>query len=282
MPGMPDPRAIQQDIRLRFGAPDGGAGALERAYRAIGEAEALNSRSGFIGQARGHYAGAYARYRRGDMPGTVAEATAASALAQAAIDERPPVRPRGLEAPPTPPARPSRPPGVPHAPGMPQTPGMPQPPAGMPPLPGMPPMPDMHDMPAVRDLVLRMGRDGFGGFGGGFSGEALDRLAAQENTPEVRTLVDRAKAAEAAAQRASTAGDRRRSAPPGAAGPRPRPGRPRLGGRRPPGRATLPRPPAAPPAGHHGRAGRARRAARPCTGARRALAGPAGGGQPRP
>ena len=187
-PAMPDPRRIQQDVWMRFGPPANAAGALERAYDAIGEAEALNGRSGFLGQARGHYAGAYARYRRGDMPGTAAEAMAASALAQAAIDERPPVRPRGLEAPPTPPAQPPA--------------GMPQPPAGMPPLP------DVHDMPAVHDLVLRMGRGGFEGFGGAFSAEALDRLAAQENTPEVRALVDRAKAAEAAAQRARTAGDR--------------------------------------------------------------------------
>ncbi len=168
-PGLPDPGQIRREIQLRL-APDGGARALDRAYRTIGEAEALNGRSPYIGQARGHYAGAYARFRRGDAAGTVAEASAAAALAQAALDERAPAVPRGLEAPPSPAPR-ARPAGAP-------------PPANAPRVPGPPGLP-------VRP----------------FDASSLQPLVALENTAEVRSLADRAAAA-AAAARALAANDR--------------------------------------------------------------------------
>ncbi|MEA2665151.1 MAG: hypothetical protein QOI11_2095 [Candidatus Eremiobacteraeota bacterium] len=186
-PGMPDPAQIRREIRVRFASPDGGARALARAYRAIGEAEALNGRSPYVGQARTHYTSAYARYRRGDAAGTAAEATAAAALARAALDERPPYVPRGLEAPPTPAPR-ARAAG--------------SPPAGAPPVGALPPgMPDLPRLQEIARLpqVLMMHR---------FDASSLQALVALENTPEVRSLADRATAAAASAERARAANDR--------------------------------------------------------------------------
>ncbi len=179
MPGLPDPAQIRREIELRFAAPDGGARALARAYRAIGEAEALNGRSPYIAEARSHYTGAYARYRRGDAIGTTAEAMAAAALAQAALDDRPPYAPRGLEAPPTPAprARSARP------------------------APGMPDLPRLQEITRLRGMpgIAMMGR---------FDASSLQALVTLENTPEVRTLAERANAAAANAQRATASNDR--------------------------------------------------------------------------
>jgi hypothetical protein len=192
MPGMPDPAQIRREIQLRFAAPDGGARALARAYHTIGEAEALNGRSPYVGQARSHYTGAYARYRRGDATGTTAEAMAAAALAQAALDDRPPYVPRGLEAPPTPAprTRSARPaPGAPAAPGA--------PPAAVLP-PGMPDLSHLQEITRLPQMLM-MHR---------FDASSLQALVTLENTPEVRTLAERANAAAANAQRATASNDR--------------------------------------------------------------------------
>ncbi len=109
--GMQGPGGMRGRYGMRRGPGPDGAGALARAYRAIGLAEAVNGRSIYVGQARTHYAGAYARYHRRDARGADAEAMAAAALAQAALDAHAPFIPRGLEAPPAPGARPA--PGTP-------------------------------------------------------------------------------------------------------------------------------------------------------------------------
>lgn len=191
-PAPPDPNEIRREIRVRLASPDGGARALARAYHAIGEAEALNSRSPFVGQARAHYAGAYARYRRGDAAGTAAEAAAAAALARAALDERPPYVPRGLEAPPTPAPRARRTATAPTGPV----------PPGAPPAAPLPPrLPNLDRLQEIARLpqVLMLHR---------YDAGSLQALVALENTPEVRGLAERADAAAAAAQRARAAGDR--------------------------------------------------------------------------
>lgn len=179
-PGMPmrDGGPMMRDggpMRGGFGPSFAGspAGALAQAYQAIDLAQAVNGRSVYVAQARSHYAGAYARYRRRDARGAAAEATAAAALAQAAIDARTPSAPTGLEPPP----------GGPTVPAGPARPGAVRRPLGV-------------QGPAGGSPSGRARRD------------PLSSLVAMDPTLEIQTLAERARGAAAEAARLRESGDR--------------------------------------------------------------------------
>src|ERR1035437_9033900 len=68
--------------------------SLNGAYREIGRAEQAGATGHLVEAARTHYRGAMARYGKNDGAGAAAEARLATALARAALDERPaPVMP---------------------------------------------------------------------------------------------------------------------------------------------------------------------------------------------
>ncbi len=192
-------------MRQRFGpgfAMPNPAGALAEAYQAIGVAQAVNGRSVYLAQARSHYAGAYARYRRRDARGAGAEAMATVALAQAAIDARTPAAPIGLEPPPGMLAEPAGPAGPARpGPGR-RVPLGVQPPAGAPGPnrfgPGMP-GPGTAGPGMAGPGMTRSGMTGRGG--------SLSSLVAMDPTLEIQTLAERARAAAAGAARMRASGD---------------------------------------------------------------------------
>ncbi|MEA2666153.1 MAG: hypothetical protein QOI11_3097 [Candidatus Eremiobacteraeota bacterium] len=185
-PGMPlrDGGPMMRDggpMRGGFGPSFAGspAGALAQAYQAIDLAQAVNGRSVYAAQARSHYAGAYARYRRRDARGAAAEATAAAALAQAAIDARTPSAPTGLEPPP----------GGPPVPAEPARPGAVRRPLGV-------QGPAGTRLPGDTSPSGRARRD------------PLSSLVALDPTLEIQTLAERARGAAAEAARLRESGDR--------------------------------------------------------------------------
>jgi hypothetical protein len=192
MPGGPmrDGGPMRQRFGRGFAAPNP-AGTLAEAYQAIDVAQAVNGRSVYLAQARSHYAGAYARYRRRDARGAGAEAMAAAALAQAAIDARTASAPIGLEPPPgmlagpAGPAGPARP-----GPGR-RVPLGVQPPAGA-------PGPNGFGPGMTGPGMTRSGMTGRG---------SLSSLVAMDPTLEIQTLAERAQAAAAGAARMRASGD---------------------------------------------------------------------------
>jgi hypothetical protein len=179
--------------------------ALNRAYRAIGQAEAQNATGRYLDAAKTHYRNALARFGHTDAAAG-AEAMAAAALARAAIFDRPRSVPRDVPTPPALAARPEGaldgpPPGGPRFGGGPRSGGGPGGPrsGGGPGGPGGP----GSGGPGRGFGGMR----GPGGMRAGFDPAAIARYATLANTPEVTELAGRAVDADIARTRAAFAGN---------------------------------------------------------------------------
>jgi len=192
-----DPDAVSAATPAATGSPSpraerGAVLALQRAYHAIADAQALGS-STYLDAAKAHYRGAIARYARHDA-GAAGEAMAASALAFAAVVEHPAPGPRDIPSPPPMTAPVGAPPERTAMGG-----GMRGGRPGGPPPDGGPPGPG----PMGRPGGMRPG----GGPPGRFDPTRLAAEARVVGTAEAKDLAQKALDADVARSRAAFAGN---------------------------------------------------------------------------